>query len=195
SILEEANVTLKESVKNQNEEELKSTDLLLLDVDNKSEELIDFIKEIKIKYEKLKLLILDRNKDSLLFKYAIKHGADGYIVDINDKEDFLYSVKKVLKGKNIYEAELIESIIREDEKKIEIAGITENNITSNDKVDMLSRREVQVVKEVAKGLDNKTIAKGLAITEYTVKKHVKSICNKLNLRNRKEIIVYMSKIS
>jgi two-component system NarL family response regulator len=54
----------------------------------------------------------------------------------------------------------------------------------------LTERELEVLKLVAKGLNNRTIAEQLFISENTVKNHVRNILEKLQLHSRMEAVVY-----
>lgn len=56
--------------------------------------------------------------------------------------------------------------------------------------DLLSEREKQILQGIARGESNKAIARRLAITESTVKVHVKTILRKVNARNRTQAAVW-----
>lgn len=55
---------------------------------------------------------------------------------------------------------------------------------------MLTQREKEIIKLISKGKSNEEIAFELKICESTVKIHIKNIMNKLNLKNRVEIVLY-----
>lgn len=58
-------------------------------------------------------------------------------------------------------------------------------------IDILTGREKEVLSKIADGFNNKDIAYKLNITECTVKKHISSILSKLNLKSRKDVIIYV----
>ena len=103
-------------------------------------------------------------------------GFSPYILNITDKDEFIYIIRKVLKGKKFYDSELLQYSIQNHKVN------DENNLTS---------RENNVLSYVYKGFSNKEIANELNVTDYTIKKHVSSILKKLNLRNRQELIRYL----
>ena len=87
----------------------------------------------------------------------------------------MYIINKILNGKKFYDPEVLQY-------KISEVNIKNENILTN--------KENSVLKYVCKGMTNKNIAEELNVTDYTIKKHVSSILHKLNLKNRKDIIIY-----
>ena len=72
------------------------------------------------------------------------------------------------------------SAIKSDAASVEPKGSTAN----------LSDREVEVLRFIGLGATNREIAEKLIISEHTVKSHLRSILNKLNIRNRQQAAVY-----
>lgn len=64
------------------------------------------------------------------------------------------------------------------------------NLGSRETADLLSRREIEVLTELARGRSNKEIAKELSIGEETVKTHVSNILSKLHLADRTQAAIY-----
>ena len=63
-----------------------------------------------------RVLVIDVRKRSKLFKRFIKCRAEGYIVDILDKEKFAYIMHKIIMGKKFYDLDLLQELFDEDEK-------------------------------------------------------------------------------
>ena len=156
-------------------EDLLEIDVSLIDVNKNNISIVERLSKVKNKSKSPKIMILDMRKDVDLFLKSVDYGVDGYILNIDDKDEFIYIVKKVINGKKFYDSELLQYSI--DKKKI-------NSET------YLTNREKCVLNYVCKGLSNKDIANELKITDYTIKKHISSILNKLHLRNRQDIIIY-----
>lgn len=161
--------------------ELKSSNLVdinfvFLDVHNNSIDQLDVISEIKDMHNSIKVMILDYSKNKDIFVKSVTLGLDGYILGIGDKDDFIYSVNRMLSGKKIYDTDLLPEVL---------------DIGSRNEIEILTMREREVLCLVSEGMNNRQIAGKLHITEYTVKKHVSSIFNKLNLKNRKDVIIYV----
>lgn len=160
-------------------DELKDSsmyDILLIHIGNNNFE--DLNKAIKLKSEFNKTIILDSYKNPKTLNLCIDGNLDGYVTDFENEYEIKYVLNKIINGNRFYDSNVVEKIIRN--KNINI----ENSI--------LTEREEEVINEVIKGLTNKDIANMLDITEFTVKKHISNVLNKLNLKNRKDIIVKLS---
>ena len=176
-IIKDAQINIKTKLSEIPKEELLQTDFVFVDIYDEISKELEIIDYIKIENKNLKVLVIDRDKNKNTFKKVIEYGIEGYVTNIIEKEEFVFSIKKILNGKKAYATDLVESVV--------------NDKTDN-KLNRLTKREQEVLEEVSKGLNNKEIADNLRITEYTVKKHISNIFDKLNLRNRQEAIIYIS---
>jgi len=148
---------------------------LFIDTNISKDNIVEVLKNIKNKYKKLKVMILDNKKDIDLFSKTLNYGIDGYILNITDKDEFIYIIKKVINGKKFYDSELLQYSTKKEKNDSEI------NLTNKEK---------SVLNYVCKGFSNKEIADELKVTDYTIKKHVSNILSKLNLKTRQEIIIH-----
>ncbi|RDY22807.1 DNA-binding response regulator [Romboutsia maritimum] len=155
--------------------EVDNIDFIFVDIRNDVVNQIKIVESIKKTSPEKKIIVLDSRKRGSVFKKAIKIGVEGYVVDILDRDEFIYIVKKVMSGKKSYEFDLIQDMLNHEEK--------------HKKYD-LTRREEEVLNLAGEGFNNREIGKKLYITECTVKKHISNIFMKLNLKNRKDIISY-----
>ncbi|MGL5711767.1 MAG: response regulator transcription factor [Paraclostridium sp.] len=178
STFESTSIVKASGLKRYSVSELMNYDFIFIEIDEYLDQDVNLIYKIKYLSSNLKVMILDRSKSYQQFKDAVNNSIDGYIVNLNDREEFIFNVKKIVSGKKIYDSDLIY-----------------DRAESNDVfgVDSLTKREKEVLDQIAKGLNNKSIASSLYITEYTVKKHVSNIFSKLNLTNRQEAIIYANK--
>lgn len=161
--------------------DISDIDLSFIDINTTSIDILEKLSKIKNKYKTLKIIVLDVKKDRDLFFKVINYGVDGYVLNISDKEEFIYIIKKVLSGKNFYDSELVKYSLQEQKVA------TKQNIAT---INCLTNKEKNVLHYVCKGLSNKDIANELKVTDNTIKKHVSNILNKLNLRSRQDIIIY-----
>ena len=128
------------------------------------------IVRVKQRTDKNEYLLINNHKERLTSR-GIR-----YILNIDDKDEFIYIIKKVLNGKKFYDSELLQYTI--------------HNEKTNNEID-LTNREKCVLNYVCKGLSNKDIANELRVTDYTIKKQVSNILSKLHLRHRQDIILYV----
>lgn len=138
-----------------------------------------------------KIIVYSRNEDENLFRKCLNIGINGYIIDDADKayplgiEELKFAFNKVLSGKNYFDSDLMVNILeRHDNRDIE-------DINFN----VLTCREMEVLRKVQLGLSNKEISRELYIAESTAKKHISSLLNKLNMKNRKELICKLQSLN
>ncbi|WP_417763798.1 two-component system response regulator NarL [Shewanella sp.] len=113
---------------------------------------------------------------------AFKLGADGYLLKDMEPEDLLLALEKAASGK---------VAISDDITTILTEGLKNNPSSTERDIYLLTAREREIVKLIAKGLSNKLIAKKLSISEGTVKVHVKNILKKLRLKTRLETAAWV----
>lgn len=167
-------VVLKEKLSDLTKEELLNAKLIFIELEERTTIELDLIKYVKLYSKNTKVIVLDRNKSEFIFTELVQSNVDGYIFNVKDKSEFIYNIENILRGKKVFESDLIENIVH-------------NKYINNMK--LLTKREHEVLEEMAKGLNNKEIANNLYITEYTVKKHVSNIFAKLGFKNRQEAII------
>lgn len=138
----------------------------------------DSISDIKEVFGNSKIMVFNKDKNKEIFIECFKNGINSYIVDIPEKDELMHILNTVIKGKKYYDVDLLEEMINER---------TGNNFEDSN---VLTDRENQVLDKVSIGLTNKEIAKELYVSEHTIKKHVTNILSKLDMRNRRDLIIY-----
>ena len=161
--------------KETNNIDLSSVKLAFIDME---EDIVNNISSIKALYKDIKMIVLNKNNDKDIFIKCLKNKIESCIFDIDESEELLHIVKTVIKGKKYYDLDILDEIIDSEE---------EFNASS---LECLTERELEVLHMVVLGDTNKDIAKKLYISEHTIKKHITNILNKLDMRNRKDLIIY-----
>lgn len=154
---------------------LSKIDFVFIDLGQDSKESVRCIKEL---FRDAKIMIFNKNRKKEIFIDCIKNGISSYLVDIPEKDELMYIVKTVIKGKKYYDIDLLEDVF----------NVQKENDVEN--IELLTDRENEVLDRVSMGLTNKEIAKELYVSEHTIKKHVTSILSKLDMRNRRDLIIY-----
>ena len=114
---------------------------------------------------------------------AVKNGASGYLLKDSSIEEVAQAIRVVAEGQSLISPSMAAKLI--DEFK-EISR-TDREVGSAPR---LTDRELEVLRLVATGLNNREVAKQLFISENTVKNHVRNILEKLQLHSRMEAVMY-----
>jgi two-component system NarL family response regulator len=138
------------------------------------------IKEIAPTARIIMLTVSDEEAD--LYD-AVKNGASGYLLKDSSIDEVAQAVRVVADGQSLISPSMAIKLL--DEFK---------QMSRSDRHQLptprLTERELEVLKLVAQGLNNREIAKRLFISENTVKNHVRNILEKLQLHSRMEAVMY-----
>jgi len=151
-------------------------DVVLLDVNMPVMGGVDTVQALQ-SLEDTKILMLTVSKhDEDLFG-AIAAGADGYLLKNAEPDELRRAILLVAEGKSILSPEVTGRVL----KVVSSARGIPPEVG-------LSRREMEVLNCLARGMTSAQIATGLYITENTVKTHVRHILDKLEAANRAEAV-------
>ena len=157
--------------------------ILLLDIDMPKINGLDVLKKIKEKKIDLKVIILTVHNEIEYLLKAVEIGIDGYILKDSDSAQLREAIFTVISGESYIQPSMIPML----ESKI-----VERN-TDQAKIDLLTKRELEVLKLLSIGLYNKEIGEKLDISERTVKNHISSIFRKINVTDRTQAAVFSKK--
>jgi len=158
-----------------------SPDIVLLDVKMPGKNGIETLRSLRMHGISAPVLMLTMSSEDSDLSAALRAGAQGYLLKDMEPEELVPALEAALRGENVIAKELLGTLARIVSRN---AGPgTEAPQPSASFVD-LTRREMEILEQVAKGLSNKVIAKTLNITDGTVKLHVKAILRKLGVDSR-----------
>ncbi|AXO92989.1 DNA-binding response regulator [Bacillus anthracis] len=156
-------------------------DVVLMDLSMPKMDGIEATKQIKQYDETIKILILSSFSEQDYVLPALEAGADGYQLKEVQPEQLVASIIAVYEGNANFHP------------KVTPALLGRSAVKKENPFSMLTKREQEVLQEIAKGRSNKEIAVELHITEQTVKTHVSNILAKLEVDDRTQAALYAVK--
>ena len=158
-------------------------DVLLLDINMPKMNGLEVLKKLKERKSKVKVLVLTVHNETEYLMKAVEIGINGYVLKDSESAELKKAICAINDGENYIQPSLIPSL---NSKMIEK---NEDEI----KIESLTKRELQVLKELAIGKFNRDIAKEMEISERTVKNHRSSIFKKLDVTDRTQAAVFAIK--
>lgn len=145
-------------------------DLILLDLNMKGMSGLDTLNAMRAEDISASIVVLTVSDSRADIRALINAGADGYLLKDTEPDQLVALLKQALSGGKAYSDQVKEFL--EDDTEYESL------------LDALTDREMQILREVAKGHRNRQIAESLYISEATVKVHMKSLLKKLQVKSR-----------
>jgi DNA-binding NarL/FixJ family response regulator len=160
-------------------------DIVLMDVRMPRRGGIDACTAIKEGVPSTKIMMLTVSDEEADLYDAIKAGAMGYLLKESSIEEVASAIRAVHGGQSLISPAMASKLLTEFATMIK-RGEDRQQVPAP----RLTDREMEVLRLVAKGLNNRDIAKHLFISENTVKNHIRNILEKLQLHSRMEAVVY-----
>lgn len=160
---------------------LLQPDIMLLDLIMPRQGGLEAIPQIRQASPKTRILVLTSFAEDDKVFTAIKAGALGYLLKDSSPEQLLQAIYDVYRGSPALHASIALKLMAELSRPPDHLPRTEEPLTE---------REVDVLKLVARGFTNQTIAETLVISERTVGRHIVNILDKLHLANRTQAALY-----
>lgn len=147
----------------------KSPDLLITDYNLPDDDGLTLVRRVKQKYPKMKIIVLSMHDEGHLIKEILKEGIDGYILK-KDSQDELVNAVYAVKNDKVYLSSDVNTMLMK-------------GLNGNQEQKLLTDREREILKLIAKEYTNKQMAEELFISERTVETHRKNIFRKTGTNN------------
>jgi DNA-binding NarL/FixJ family response regulator len=159
--------------------------LVLMDIRMPELSGIQATKQIKAEHPDVKVVLLTMHDEDEFVREGIGAGAASYLLKDSSRDELISAIKLVAANKAYMTPAVAQKVMQEfaslqQGKREKPAGA---------RPDELSRREMDVLELLVRGLSNKQIAKELFIDETTVKTHLHRIFEKLNVRDRTQAAI------
>lgn len=157
-------------------------DLVILDIRMPEMTGLEASRLIRENWPDIKILILTTFNDEEYALEAMKNQVNGYLLKDGDADELIRTIRLCLEGGLMIEgqvaAKLMPTLLQQQKKEVT-------------KVDpSLTERELSIMKKISEGKSNQEIAAELFLSVGTVKNHITTILDKLNLRDRTQIAIY-----
>jgi DNA-binding NarL/FixJ family response regulator len=157
--------------------------IVLMDINMPVMDGVEATQEAMIKYPDLKIIALSMFGEEDYYYRMINAGVKGFLLKNSEINEVIEAIKQVNKGNSYFSQELLYNVIKSFKPHKEV----ETELAA------LSKRELQVLEEICKGLSNQEIADNLFISKRTVDKHRANLLSKTNSKNTANLIMYAIK--
>lgn len=164
-------------------EEMKP-EVVLLDINMPQMNGLQVLQKLRENNCQSRILILTIHNEVEYLSKAIDIGVDGYILKDSESDVLRKAIYAVYKGETYIQSELA-TVLKQKMENDDKSSLPEDNL--------LTKREMEVLRLLTEGLFNKEIAYHLSISEKTVKNHVSNIFKKISVSDRTQAAVYAIK--
>jgi len=144
---------------------------------------IEAAQRITASLPQVAVVILSMHSDEGYVLRALKVGAKGYLLKDSAEGDLIEAIKAVHQGRTFFSPEISRMLVEDHIHEIRTRGAEDRN-------DLLTAREREILQLLAERKSNKEIAQALHLSPYTVETHRRNLQEKLNLHNLAELILF-----
>jgi DNA-binding NarL/FixJ family response regulator len=156
-------------------------DLAILDISMPRKTGLQAAHELSRRRPDLRMLILSMYENEQFLFEALKAGASGYVLKSSGDEDLIEACRAAMRGQSFLYPSAVHTLVRDLIERADERGT---------EFDLLTPREVEVLKLIAEGYTSKEIAAMLVISIKTVDRHRTNMLDKLGMRDRVELTRY-----
>lgn len=154
---------------------LLKPDVVLLDCNMPLMNGIEVLESIKKQEDNIKVIMLTVENDRKVIHSAIDIGADGYMLKDSAGTEIVSAIRMVDMGEKYIDKSLVSLLF---------SDIKSSNKKTICILDSLSKREMEVLAKISKGLSNKEIGEQLYLSEKTIKNYATNLFRKINVDDR-----------
>lgn len=144
-------------------------EIAILDIEMPEMTGLEVAKELRLLKQPIKIIILTTFAQQDYFEKAVKYDVNAYLLKDNPTDELIETIHQVLDGKTIFSPELVKTVISAEKNP-------------------LTKRELDILKEISTGESSKDIAKNVFLSEGTVRNYISSILSKTGTKSRIEAL-------
>ncbi len=161
-------------------EELRPN-LVLMDISMPGQSGMEAMQKLKKELPETHIILLTVHEDEGLLRKAIQTGASGYVIKRAAESELIHAIRAVLRGDIYIHPAMTRALLKDI-----VPLAREPHIVK----DILTQREIEVLKMITRGYTNNQIAAELSISTRTVEGHRANLMSKLDLHSRVELVEY-----
>lgn len=167
-----------------------SPDVVLMDINMPGKNGVEATADLLAQYPEAKVIMLSIHDDETYVTHALKSGALGYMLKEMDADEIVEAIKVVAVGGSYLHPKVTKNLVAEFRRLSEHENKGSFHQTEIRRpFHLLTKRECEVLQLLTDGQSNRTIGETLYISEKTVKNHVSSILQKMNVNDRTQAVV------
>ncbi|HEY4622850.1 MAG TPA: response regulator transcription factor [Solibacillus sp.] len=170
--------------------EKNQPDVVLMDINMPEKNGVEATADLIAEYPDAKVMVLSIHDDESYVTHALKSGALGYMLKEMDADEIVEAIKVVSNGGSYLHPKVTKNLVAEFRRLSEHENKGNFHQTEIRRpFHLLTKRECEVLQLLTDGQSNRTIGETLYISEKTVKNHVSSILQKMNVNDRTQAVV------
>jgi len=173
-------------------------EVVLMDINMPLENGVIATERVKAEFPDVKVLILSIHDDESYVFETLRKGATGYLLKDMEASELIHAIRAVVAGHAYIHPKVTGKLINQLRRMtyLDDAGVMPKSTSKeagvklvNPQSSPLTRREAEVLRLMAEGKSNKAIGEYLFISEKTVKNHVSSILQKMEVDDRTQAVI------
>lgn len=167
-------------------------DVVLMDINMPNVNGVEATQCLRDSCPNTRVIVLSIHDDEAYVFETLRLGASGYLLKDMEAEDLIEAVRMVASGNAYIHPKVTGKLIEEFRLLSEQEGVLDDLHSANMNEGwrgLLTRREMEVLKLMAEGRSNRAIGEYLFISEKTVKNHVSSVLQKMNVQDRTQAVI------
>ncbi|NLC03118.1 MAG: response regulator transcription factor [Tissierellia bacterium] len=158
-------------------------DIILMDINMPNSNGLEALRKIKDLGVKTKVIMLTSEAKREYIIEAIKIGAKGFIQKTSTSKNLIIAIREIDSGRNYLQPSLARVLTQVSKVKL----TPDHNL---EKIDLLSKREYEILLLISTGYNNKEIGERLFISEKTVKNHITNLFKKIEVKDRVQAVIF-----